>query len=904
MYSSKINLATLLTVVLTISSLPVNVLILSHTDQVWAQTVNNREEEAKLLLQQGAAQLSNGNIASAREYLQTALAIYREIKERQGESGVLFFLGVSYRKQSDYNTAIDYYQQALKIIQGLPQRPNEGQVLIHLGDAYRLQNKYPQALQYYQQYLALDQRVQDNQNRIAVLGNMGRTYTGMNDLPKAIAYYQQALALAKNTSDRQNQIIILYYLSKIYLNIEDYAAAIDASNQGLALAKELSNSSAMLDFLEYLSTAYYFIADYDRAIQYAQQGLEVSRAIKDVNNERQAYNNIGNSYYQKREYDKAIENYQQVLKIARSQQNRKAEGQALGNIGLAYISKGEAAKAIDFLQQDLVIAQEFGDALIISQTLGYLGNAYIELKDYSKAVEYFQQGLVMTRKAKYSRGEAITLYNLSRALISLNKLPEAEKSLLETIEIWEKLREKLGQNDKYKVSIFEEQSRTYHLLQRVLIDQKKYDEALVISERGRARAFVDLLTLRLSANSQRSVNQIIDAKVEKPTLQLLQQIAKQQNATLIEYAIDYTINQSKQIDLALYIWVIKPTGEVIFRKGDFLPLVQEQKINIGQLVDGTRQAMGVVDIQSRAGGIIIAENENGVDKTSQNKRLKQLHEVLIKPIADILPQNPSDRVIFIPQGSLFLVPFPALQDEQGKYLIQKHTILTAPSIQVLDLTRKQKLKQRNSKLAKGEALVVGNPTMPRVALKPKETPIQLPPLQGAEREAKAIAPLLKTKAIIGNQATETAIAQKMPQARLIHLATHGLLDDSRGLGSAIALTPSAKDNGLLTAEEILNLKLNADLVVLSACDTGRGRITGDGVIGLSRSLISAGVPSVIVSLWAVDDNSTSVLMTNFYQNLEQNLDKATALRKAMLTTMQTNPEPLQWAAFTLIGEAQ
>jgi CHAT domain-containing protein len=111
-------------------------------------------------------------------------------------------------------------------------------------------------------------------------------------------------------------------------------------------------------------------------------------------------------------------------------------------------------------------------------------------------------------------------------------------------------------------------------------------------------------------------------------------------------------------------------------------------------------------------------------------------------------------------------------------------------------------------------------------------------------------------------------------------------------------------NSLLTASEILDLKINAELVVLSACDTGRGRITGDGVIGLSRSLISAGTPSVVVSLWAISDNSTAFLMSQFYQNLQQNLDKATALRNAMLATKQKYGNPSQWAAFTLIGEAE
>jgi CHAT domain-containing protein len=140
---------------------------------------------------------------------------------------------------------------------------------------------------------------------------------------------------------------------------------------------------------------------------------------------------------------------------------------------------------------------------------------------------------------------------------------------------------------------------------------------------------------------------------------------------------------------------------------------------------------------------------------------------------------------------------------------------------------------------------------------------------------------------------------------LVHLATHGLLNTSKGdVPGAIALAPSGQDSGLLTASEIFDLKLNADLVVLSACDTGRGDITGDGVIGLSRSLVAAGVPSVIVSLWAVNDSSTSVLMSEFYRQLNTKPDKAQALRQAMLTTLKQYPNPSDWAAFTLIGEAE
>lgn len=176
------------------------------------------------------------------------------------------------------------------------------------------------------------------------------------------------------------------------------------------------------------------------------------------------------------------------------------------------------------------------------------------------------------------------------------------------------------------------------------------------------------------------------------------------------------------------------------------------------------------------------------------------------------------------------------------------------------------------------------------------------PLSTSAEEAEAIADLIGTKAITGDKATKVDIVQQMPRARIIHLATHGLLDDIRELGvpRAIALAPSPDDDGFLTTGEILELQLNAELVVLSACHTGQGRITGDGVIGLSRSLISSGASNVVVSLWAVRGKSTQLLMTEFYKNLlQRKLDKA----QAMLTTMARYEHPRRWAAFTLIGEA-
>jgi len=457
------------------------------------------------------------------------------------------------------------------------------------------------------------------------------------------------------------------------------------------------------------------------------------------------------------------------------------------------------------------------------------------------------------------------------------------------IQVWESMRQMLGSNDADKVSIFEEQARTYKLLQEVRVAQNNPIAALEIAERGRARAFVDLLTQPLSSGS---ANPVITAA---PNQKQIRQIAKAQNATLVQYSIIYDEFQiqGKEVgrESALYIWVIQPTGEITFRQVDLKPLWQKHNASLASLIIGNQEFLAV-------------GSRNSIGSTQPQPDLPTLHQLLIEPIASLLPKDPNAHVIFIPQGALFQVPFPALQDASGTYLIEKHTILTAPSIQVLDLTRQQRQKLAQKHSHSDRALVLGNPTMPSVSSYLGAPKQQLSALPGAEAEARAIARLLKTQAITGAQGTKAEIVQKMPQASIIHLATHGLLDDVHGLGSAIALAPSGSDDGLLTAEEIFDMKLQANLVVLSACNTGFGRITGDGVIGLSRSLISAGVPSVIVSLWAVPDARTSELMQSFYQNLQNNPDKAQALRQAMLTTMKTHPQPRNWAAFTLIGEAE
>ncbi|MEL6325741.1 MAG: CHAT domain-containing protein [Cyanobacteria bacterium J06626_23] len=426
------------------------------------------------------------------------------------------------------------------------------------------------------------------------------------------------------------------------------------------------------------------------------------------------------------------------------------------------------------------------------------------------------------------------------------------------------------------------------------VQQGNPEAALLTAEQGRSQAFAELLSQRLQDDGD---SQAIEPRTN-PTLADIRRIAQAQNATLVEYAI---VGEDDNPE-TLYTWVVQPDGTVNFTATDLtaiaLPtLVAESHRQVSR---GGRGGLGVV--ANTSGGVLRAP-------ASLDTQLQQLHAVLIEPIRSWLPTDPEARVIFIPQGDLFLVPFPALQARDRTYLIENHTPLTAPSIQVLGLT--QQRRQQTTQAATTSPLVVGNPEMPVIASVTEQSAPLLPPLPGTEREAAAIATLLNVNPLIGTAATESAVIAQMQTASLIHLATHGLLEYGQpqasgveDLPGALALTPTDSTDGLLTASEILDISLQADLVVLSACDTGRGEITGDGVIGLARSLFAAGAPSVVVSLWAVPDAPTADLMTAFYRQLQTTPDKAQALRQAMLEIQANHADPSAWAGFTLIGEAQ
>ncbi|MBW3584423.1 MAG: tetratricopeptide repeat protein, partial [Cyanobacteria bacterium 0813] len=665
---------------------------------------------------------------------------------------------------------------------------------------YSSLERYSQAIEYYKQSLNIHRDTGNCYGEAKSLNYLGNFYTLRGDYSQAIDYHQQSLHIQRDTGNRSAEAVSLNALGNIYDAQGEYLQAIECHQQCLNIQRETGNPHGEATSWRDLASAYHAIGEYQQASECQQQSLDMARKLNSWNREANSLNVLGNTYVSLGQYQRAIEYSQESLNLDKKINNRYGEANSLVTLGNAYSNLGNYLRAMKFYKQSLDIQQEIGDRSGQVNSWRNLGNAYRCLGQCQRAIEYSWKSFEIARSIGESASEGATLNNLGLALFDCGQFAEAETFLRKAIQIWESLRGKLGKNDNFKVSIFETQAATYRHLEKALLAQEKTEQALEISERGRARAFVELLTARLSANSEAIPD------IKPPNIEQIKQIAKAQNATFVEYSLSFLEE--------LFIWVIQPTGEIAFRQVD----LNYQHTQLKDLVSDSRESIGIRNrdfnptLEIYPGDLVKLHDDApnwepwqviSVDEThsilslwqssfpegltiprpaidvtakveslrTNHPRLQKLHQLLIEPIADLLPPDPEARIIFVPQGELFFVPFPALQDAAGKFLIEKHTILTAPSIQILELTSQK--RQEISDLV-GDILVVGNPTMPEVALVPGKPPQQLSELPHSETEANAIAQLFQTQALTGNSATKAAVLQRLQNARIVHFATHGL----------------------------------------------------------------------------------------------------------------------------------
>lgn len=650
--------------------------------------------------------------------------------------------------------------------------------------------------------------------------------------------------------------------------------------------------------LQVLGDTAFDVGQFEDAIEHYEAAIAYSKSIGVIYGQRSRFTNIhlltqlGRAYQSVGKTSKAEKSTRESLELAEkatSPQQTMVLLFALNAAAMVNLDAGRNPIALEQLQRAMTIAKSNGlNSAGEITTLINLGHYTQKNGRLDQAIDYYETARKVADRVNDRASEARAQSAIGQIQLKQKKIKAAIASLTKSIDTFESLQPEL--RDTQRITLAETQAITYQYLQTALIQDNNSDQALIITERARARALVDLL-------SQRSQTKKTAAKdTAAITLSSIKATAKDNNATIVTYAVSHQLG-NPELETELYTWVIQPDGTIHFKATDLRSTPESAPVSLIASSRSSRSQNPLKQLITRSSKTRAAMNVEG-DRPETYAQYasasKSAYQLLIEPIQKWLPKNNSDRVIFVPQGELFLIPFQALQNSQGQYLIQNHTLQIAPSIQTLTLLRSQAPSNSN-------AIIIGNPS---------PMPSGYDALPGSEIEANAIAKLFNTTAILGPNATKANLLKKLPQASLIHFATHGTMDDRSGSESAIILAspidkndPIAELNSSLTAGEILDLRLKADLVVLSACNTGRGQITGEGVIGLTRSFLSAGVPSLVVSLWQVPDKPTSSLMIAFHENRKKGNGNAQALRQAMLATMKDYPNPQDWAGFMVVGRS-
>ncbi|HEY4356833.1 MAG TPA: CHAT domain-containing protein [Acidobacteriaceae bacterium] len=645
---------------------------------------------------------------------------------------------------------------------------------------------------------------------------------------------------------------------------------------------------------------------------YVQAGLKALRV--------QSMRLMAAAYARQREWTKALAEYNDALRLAREQHLVVAIPNLEMEMAATYGDAGQAAAGLhaleDLSQAKLTPTEKCtlaSQRTILQVQANALPEALTNGKDALACKDLLQPSSYAALNMSYAD-----------ALLRTGHPEEGLRSAQTAVAIIDTQRPRVRTTDSALIQFNEHQKSAYTVLIRAFLQSGKPEDALLASEQDRARAFVDLASTdrapgaafatpsspggaggsgtggRRAGGGASGPAGSADLRSEahpfSMTIADMRKAVEGQHSTLISYWVG---------DDRLYTWVMAP-GKPVIEKDQAMTPVQLAML-VRATLPGT--AAGVARgarVMTRGG------DDQGVVRRSR-KPWSDLYNVLIAPVAAELPVEEGSLLTIIPQGPLFQLSFSALMDKNGKYLVEQHAIHEAPSVGVLQIAEKNGAANVS---AAAHYVVLANPEK-----LPSVNGVPLPALPGTREEARGIEQHLGSRMTLleGKEAGIDSLKTALPEATVLHFATHSIVDDSAPSSSFLALD-TRQEGGKLTTTSVYGLHLHTSLVVLSACRTGRGQITGDGVLGLSRAFFYAGTASLVTTLWDVVDAPTAKMMPDFYAALNRGASNSAALREAQLSlihdlrthrvrvptlsgsTVSLPEDPAYWAAFSLSGQ--
>jgi CHAT domain-containing protein/Tfp pilus assembly protein PilF len=882
------------------------------------RALNDRPMETYALNLAGLLYHSFGELPKALEYYSRALPISRATGDAVREASLLNNIGSVYDILGEPHKALEHFEQAQALWQKLDLRDPQGNTLNNIGLVYFNLGELQKALEYYNQALPL-RRAGSNRGREAdTLDNLGQLYVALGELPRALEQHQQALNLRQSVKDIRGEANTRHLIGFAYAASGNMAKAQEYFNQALPMWKAVGDRRGESFSLRYLGIVHSAPGSYERALEYLQQALELQRALKAQREQSITLHIIGDVYGSSGQLEKAMSYYKEALPLSQAVGDSRIEANILQGMARVEVERGELVVARQHIEAAISKIERVRGQVDIQLRASYLGaehNAYpfyIDLLMRMHRLNPSDENDAAALRISEQAHARSFLEMLSESRIDIRQgieaaLLERERLLSQQINAKaERLIQALGQNAKERAAVLRREIAE-------LDDQYQQAQAAIRKSSPAYAALTQPKPLGLKE---------IQAELDQGTV-------------LLEYSLGEEHS---------YVWAVTRDSLKTYE----LPK-REQIEKSARLVYDllTARSQSKAGEDARQKQVRIAQADANLINAS-----KELSQMVLDPLSSELR---AERLVVVADGALQYVPFSALSVVSDQLsvaplsrtnngllanyrpLMLDHEVISLPSASSLAIQREG---LRNRKPAPNSVAVIADPVFSaaderlgrahvKAAIQTQgdllastriiehladDSGLIIRRLKFTRQEADQIlaeAPPGKTLRAIDFKANRaTATAGELSKYRYVHFATHGYIDSERPDLSAIVLSlvdeQGKPQDGFLRTHDIYNLNLPAELVVLSACETGLGKeIKGEGLVGLTQGFMYAGARRVVVSLWNVNDKATAELMARFYRGmLREKKSPAAALRAAQVEMSQQKQwqAPYYWAAFTLQGE--
>ncbi len=876
-----------------------------------------------------------GEYAKALEADRKALDLKRALKDRSGVVKALTNLGLVQFRTGDFRGAVDSEEEAVRLAEELGDAAGASRALSNLGNAFEQLGDHAKALEVGQRVLKLDQERGDRRSIATDLGNLGIVHERMGDYAQAQDLQERALAMHQETGNRAGVARALANLGNVHVRVGAYARAVEAYRQVLPLMEASGDRPAVATTLANLGVVHDDLGEYAKAMDFLRRALSLDEALGNEAAAATALGNLGILQLRTGDLPGALATAEDALKRFEAIGDRAGVARILSNLGSVHEDLGNATKALDFHRRAMEAEEAIGDTVGAATEMGNIGNVFARLGEHPKALEWQQRALALAEAKGDRAGVVRGLVNVGVVLARLGEHAKALESLARGLEVANELgstdgvvralrtvaevhraagrprdairaaREAVergtllvrGHSDGRAASVRSVYAEAYEVGLAAALDVDDVDGAIWFAESGRAGALLEAMRARdvvpLSVLPRALFDAASSARVREASaaaglarareggdLAAIRAARAQLDTArgAVSDVVGRIQEQAKAFadvaypkpDAAAAIRARLHDGEVLL-----LPTLLDDAMGGATALVLTSKGSRTVRL-GRSADIEAAIRALEVERKDSDvaTRIARLRSLLVDPLR---LDGAVTRLLVSPAGSLSYVPFGLLAPERDVAYVPSGTTLGVLS-------------------AHGDArgdgvLALGDPDYD-AQRSPPSAPIDGVPrnagpgrLPATAAEARAVG----TTTLLGRDATEAGLRAALSTRkrwRAVHLACHGSIDRERPELSWLALSPTADDEGHLTVNEVLGLTIEADLVVLSACATGTGRIyRGEGIVGLTRAFMYAGAPRVLCSLWKVDDDATRALMERFYASWDPKdgskpMGAAAALRAA------------------------